>query len=81
MIPLTGAKSHTGWKAIAARLGLRDVRTARKWVVKYGVPVLFMGRKPTLDEAIYQVWLVNYAEIMREKTGGHAEDALLRRRR
>ena len=64
---LTGAKSYVGWKAISKRIGVKDPRTTRRWVVKYGVPVLFMGRTPTLDEAIYRVWLVSYAEVLRER--------------
>jgi hypothetical protein len=74
-------KSHTGWKAIAARLGLRDTRTARKWAAKYRLPIIFMFRKPVLDEGIFRVWMVNYMEALREKAGGHAEDAHLRGRR
>lgn len=48
--------THSGWKAIAKRLGIRSTATARRWVKKSGVPVLIVGHTAVLDEAVYLAW-------------------------
>jgi hypothetical protein len=63
---LTG-QSHSGWKAIAARLGVRDVRTAKRWVKQSHIPVFRMGKFVVLDESIYRVWMSSLLEIHKEK--------------
>lgn len=63
---LTGV-SHTGWKQIAARLGLKDVDTARRWAKKYHIPVVIFGRRAVLDEGLYVLWLSEVIKISEER--------------
>jgi hypothetical protein len=78
-VNLTGAVIHTGWRAIAKRLGVRDPRTARSLVKRYRLPVFRIGKSPRLDEAILRVWIVEFtrtsaeAEDLRKKLDSEAE--------
>ena len=63
---LTGAVIYVGWRAIAKRLGVRDIRTAKSLVKKYRVPVYRIGKSPRLDEAIYLTWAGNFIDISTE---------------
>lgn len=70
---LTGAVIYTGWKAIARRLGVKDIRTAKNLVRKNHVPVYRLGKSPRLDEAVYLVWVeevVRFNRKMEEKRDG-----------
>lgn len=70
---LTGALMHTGWKAIAKRLGVKDIRTAKSLVWKNHIPVYRIGKSPRLDEAVYLVWVeevVRFNRKMEEKRDG-----------
>ncbi len=59
---ITG-KSHTGWRAIARRLGLRDIKTARRWAIKFSIPVIKFGKLVVLDEDIYRLWFAENIQI------------------
>jgi len=48
----------TGWKSIAAHIGVGTERTARNWMRKYGLPVYYMPNgRPALDPLEYEAWL------------------------
>lgn len=64
---LTGV-SHAGWKKIAARLGLKDVDTARRWAKKHHIPVVIFGRTAVLDESMYVLWLSEVLKLSGEKS-------------
>jgi len=55
-VNLTGSVIHVGWRAIARRLGVRDIRTAKNLVRKNHVPVYRLGKSPRLDESTYLRW-------------------------
>ncbi len=57
---------HTGWRAITKRLGLADVKSARRLVLKYHVPVIRFGRRVMMDEAIFRVWIAKIVELREE---------------
>lgn len=58
--------THTGWKAIAKRLGVRDIDTAKRRVKRFKIPVVKMGNAVALDEAVYRTWYANFAKITQE---------------
>ena len=60
---MTNILTHRGWKAIAKRLGLSDLKATRRHVKKYKIPVVMMNRNPVLDEAVYRVWYQKYYEV------------------
>lgn len=64
---LTGALIHTGWKSIAKRLGVKDIRTAKSLVRKNHVPVYRLGKSPRLDEAVYLVWVGEVVRLSRKE--------------
>ena len=66
---LTGGAIYVGWKSIAKRLGVRDVRTAKSLVEKNCVPIYRIGKSPRLDEAIYLLWVSEVLQITAEKAG------------
>jgi hypothetical protein len=66
-VNLTGSVIHTGWKAIARRLGVKDIRTAKNLVRKNHVPVYRLGKSPLLDEAVYLVWVEEIVRLSRRK--------------
>ncbi len=37
-----------GWKEIMAAFGVRSLKTMKKKVKKYGIPVVTIARKPTI---------------------------------
>jgi len=49
-----GGTILVGWKEIMAGFGVRSVKTMKKKVRKYGIPILTVARKPTIptDEII-----------------------------
>lgn len=68
-VNLTGAVTHVGWRAIARRLGVKDIRTAKSLVWKNHIPVIRFGKSPRLDEAIYLLWVSEFIRITAEKEG------------
>ena len=47
-----------GWKEIARALGL-TAKTAKRWAKHYGLPVAYIGRRPsTTRKAIEKWWFV-----------------------
>lgn len=63
---MTSGETHTGWKAIAKRLGVRDIDTAKRRVKRFKIPVVKMGNAVALDEAVYRTWYANFAKITQE---------------
>ena len=45
-----------GWKEIMAGFGVRSVKTMKKKVRKYGIPVLSVARKPTISIDEIEEW-------------------------
>ena len=66
---LTGAVIHVGWRAIAKRLGVRDIRTAKSLVEKNIIPIYRIGKSPRLDEAIYILWVSTFIQVKAERAG------------
>ena len=66
---LAGGVSYTGWKAIAKRLGVKDIRTAKSLVRKNHIPVIRFGKSPRLDEVIYLAWVSEFIRITAENAG------------
>lgn len=66
---LAGGVIYVGWRAIAKRLGVKDVRTAKSLVRNNSVPVYRLGKSPRLDEAIYILWVSEVLQISAEKAG------------
>jgi hypothetical protein len=64
-VNLTGAVIHVGWKAIARRLGVRDIRTVKSLVQKNHVPVYRLGKSPRLDESTYLRWTGEIVRLSR----------------
>lgn len=62
---LTGAAIYVGWKSIARRLGVRDIRTAKSLVRKNHVPVYRLGKSPRLDESTYLRWTGEIVRLSR----------------
>lgn len=60
---------HVGWKAIAARLGVKDVRTAKALVKKYSIPTYRFGKFTRLDEPIFRMYLIEFQQINAEMAG------------
>jgi hypothetical protein len=67
---MTNPITHSGWKAIANRLGVRDIDTAKRRVKKYSIPVIRLGRCPVLDEAVYHAWYTNFVAFSQKIGGG-----------
>lgn len=63
---MTGGITHTGWKAIAKRLGVRTIDTAKVRVRKFKIPVVKLGNAVALDEAVYCAWYQNLVEVSQE---------------
>ncbi len=59
-------KMHVGWKAIAKRLGVRDVRTARRIAEKFSLPIIRFEKAPMMDETIFLIWLSENLKASRE---------------
>lgn len=60
---------HVGWKAIARRLGVKDIRTAKALTHKYRVPVYKIGKFPRLDETVFRLWVVTFQQYSAENAG------------
>lgn len=61
--------THRGWKAIAKRFGVKDIRTAVKYVKTFHIPVMKECGTVCLEEDLYLLWKKeNYAFLKnREK--------------
>ncbi len=59
-------KMHAGWRAIAKRLGVRDVRTARRIAEKFSLPIIKFEKAPMMDETIFLIWLSENLKAARE---------------
>ncbi len=64
---------HRGWKQIARRIGVADVRTARKFAKLHHLPIYYMGRSPVLDEPIFRVWIAENIALRGEDTARKKE--------
>lgn len=45
-----------GWKEIMAAFGVHSKRTMKKKVLKYGIPILTVARKPTISIEEIEEW-------------------------
>ncbi len=62
----TAMKMHVGWRAIAKRLGVRDLRTARRIAEKFSLPIIRFEKAPMMDETIFLIWLSENLKAARE---------------
>lgn len=46
---MSSEKIFVGWKEIMPAFGIRSVKTLKKKVKKYGIPILTVARKPTIS--------------------------------
>ena len=51
-----GGTILVGWKEIMAGFGVRSVKTMKKKVRKYGIPILTVARKPTIPSDAITQW-------------------------
>jgi len=62
-----------GWKEIMAAFGVRSLKTMKKKVKKYGIPIVTIAQKPTIYLHQVKEWGGN-----EKKTGGRAPNILRR---
>ncbi len=53
---IKSGKILVGWKEITAGFGVRSVKTMKKKVRKYGIPILSVARKPTISIDEIEEW-------------------------
>jgi hypothetical protein len=46
----------SGWKSIASACGVKTRKTIRKNAKKYGMPVIYMDRMPTISKKALEEW-------------------------
>jgi len=56
-----------GWKEIMAVFGIRSLKTMKKKVKKYGIPIVTIARKPT----IYLHQVEEWQETRKRQVEGH----------
>lgn len=64
---LAGGVIYVGWRAIAKRLGVRNIRTAKSLVERNCLPVYRIGKSPRLDEDIYILWVSKFIQVTGER--------------
>ena len=57
--------THRGWKAIANRLAVKDIRTAQKYVRRFSIPVTKECGTVCLEEELYLEWKRENLRIVR----------------
>jgi hypothetical protein len=65
---IRGIKLIRGWKAIRDALGLTcSTQTVRRLARRFGMPVAYLCRKPTILDAMLNFWWLNIQEIALRK--------------
>ena len=47
---------YVGWKPICSLLGCKDPKTAKKWVKRYHIPVVWVTGRPAISDAQFEDW-------------------------
>jgi hypothetical protein len=63
----------SGWKAIATACDFKTRKTIRKKAKKYGMPIIYMGRTPTISRKALEEWW----EDLKNKRNKHYKIVLL----
>jgi len=60
-----------GWKAILAHVrGIKDIRTLKRYAQKWRLPIIYLGRRPTIVEGILDRWWCNLRDLLDKRGNG-----------